>query len=251
MRKQSKAIRVVLTILAGAFVVAALTGPANTPKTAIMHPPLVTPAVALPSPSPEPTTQTGIQPPEASPSTAASSVPATPVLTAADKRAQTYAAHYWAGFVLALEATSGDKLNHTQLIMPQVVPVKDMSGCPPGLYNLLPDPVKNAMRFCRDERKIRVISAAFNKLSDHDQQRAVAGAFIYHALFKATAQQLANRNETQVLGCLQASLSVAYDEFGGGEPEDVWVVMTGSRSKVNEDLWDSYHATEEQGGDWG
>lgn len=243
MRKQSKAIRVVLTILAGAFVVAALTGPANTPKTAIMHPPLITPAVSSPSPSPEPTTQTGIQPPEASPSAAASAA-TSPTTSEADRQAELILTQYWQRFTDALQRSG--ELTDQQLILPPIVAVQKLSGCPPGLENLLPNAIKDAVRFC--DNKIHVISSAFTKLGDSGQRLGAASVFIYHAYAHVTAAQHANRTPEQVLGCIQADLSRAHDNEGDKTlPQHVWVVMSKTASLVHDDVYNSYYATMDNG----
>lgn len=181
----------------------------------------------------------------------AATISASPALAEADNEALLYLDHYWEVFVTALEQTDGTKLSAAQLEKPRVAIAKDLSGCPPGAENKLPKTVKAALGFCHGE--IRVIPAAFNKLTDTDQQLATANAFIYHAFAKTTAEQRKyssgkSRNDAQVLGCLQASLSYAFERFGGGTADAVWVVM--SNSLDGGSVFNTYNTTYDFNGEW-
>lgn len=214
-------------------------------------PPKSTPAVTSPSPSgtpmaaqPAPSTTT----PSAS---ATQASPATPTLSAADKEALNHVAFHWDVFVLALNATDGTKLKATQLAKPTTVVAANLSGCPPGTENRLAAAIRAAVAFCGNE--VRVVTQVFIALNDSQRRLAVAGAFLYHALAKTTAAQRSfnynkPRTNAQMIGCLQASLSYAFERYGGGQPEDVWVVMS---NKLNGgDVYSAYNATYDFNGEW-
>lgn len=219
------------------------------------------PYAAPPMPIPAPTSAS--LSPSASPAPSASSPgtggqaagevvkPIVPTPSAADTKAEQYLDFHWDVFVDALTGPNGTRLPKAQLAQPPVVFVADLSGCPPGAENRTSTAVKAAARFCTGTIKLN--SAAFNKLNDNEQRIATASAFIYHALSKTTADQRklasgATRNNAQVLGCLQASLSYWFELFGGGLPEDVWVVMDDSLNGGY--VSDSYWATIDADGKW-
>lgn len=200
------------------------------------------------SPSSSPTASQPVPTSSAAPSLAAS---ASPTLSEADVKALVAVDSHWNAFVDALNKTGGTKLSaEGQLIKPTVSVVAKLPDCPPDAENRLPATIKATVAFC--DGKIRVVPQLFNKLSKGNQRRAVAGAFIYHALATTTPEQRSfnynrPRNDAEVLGCLQASLSRAF-EHSGGQPEDVWVVM--SPELDGGAVYSAYWATIDWDGEW-
>lgn len=208
---------------------------------------------APPAPKPAPVIS---ESPSASPSTnnggqAGGAPVVVPTQSANDLKALGYLDFHWDVFADALAGTNGTKLSATQIAKPTVAIATDLSGCPPSAENRTSKDIKTAIGYCGGE--IKLVTDAFLKLSEFDQRVAVASAFIYHALAKTTAQQRKTgsssaRNDARMLGCLQASLSYAFEKFGGGQPEDVWVVMKSDLGGGN--VYNSYQATYDFNGVW-
>ncbi len=233
-------------MLVGLAALAAMTIPsilANTTPHA--GPPAPIPApVASDSPSAMPT--------KPLPSTAAGGQAAGEVIAPAPseegKLALSSLKFHWEVFVKALrEIRNNAGLTDDQLIMPPIVLATDLSGCPPGAGNQLDSSIVEAAGFC--DGQIKLVSSAFNDLNDNEQRKAAASTFIYHALATTNAEQRSRnyrpdrtRSDLEMLGCLQWSLSRAFDRYGA--TEDVWVVMS---KRPNDAVYSAYYAADEWG----
>ena len=238
----------------GATQVATATTTANTGGTAAGNTVASTPIVTVPAPTsiapaaPALTTPAP-QPTMAAPATTAA--PRPPALSKTDKKAIEYVKFHWEGFVAALQQHNGTRLTKAQLTMPKLV-VVPKPGCPPDSRNVLGPKSKKALNYCKGV--LQLVPAVFLDISELGQLKVVASAFLYQALAKTTKAQRAYpdgrlRNDTQVLGCLQASLSyslVANQTIA--TEDDAWAVMR--EGTTGGDMHNSYYATLDNNGRW-
>ena len=187
---------------------------------------------------------------QAPPPPAATS-PTTPVLSEQDKKALGIVDYWWDTFTGAFKSTKGTKLTSAQLTKPPVVIVTKAS-CNQPASNLLGPKSRASFTYCGG--KLELVSDVFLTITEDGQLKVVASGFLYHALDATTAAQRKypsgkSRNDTQVLGCLQASLANALLSYQAIDDESkAWVVM--QRGTTGGDLHNSYYATMDNNGVW-
>jgi hypothetical protein len=245
-----------LVLLFGAMVV----GPGSATTNTVLAP---TPSVSVvvrpptkPIPPDPPVFVTQTSPPRISATSAAPQAPAPPrptarVLTAADTEALGYVDFHWDVFMQALQTTNGTKLTAAQLAKPPIVVVDKASCSQPG-SNLLGPKSRKALTYCAGQ--LELVSDVFLTITEPGQRKVVASAFIYHALDHTPAAMRKKmsgvvRNDIQVIGCVQASLSYALVRYQAiTDATEAWAVMR--EGTTGGDLHNSYYATIENHGQW-
>lgn len=163
------------------------------------------------------------------PTTKSRSVPPVrPTLSAQDKEAKDIAEWWWDVFVIALKKADGIKLTNEQLRQPEIV-IVTKSSCAQPKSNLLGPKSQKSLTYCRG--KLEFVPQVFMTITDPGKLKVVASGFLYHAVDVAPASQLEGRNKQELLGYLQAQLSLALVERTTTSiVEEAWVVVHPVRS---------------------
>jgi hypothetical protein len=126
-------------------------------------------------------------------------------------------------FVLAINDTDGIKLTKKQLRQPEIV-VVNKASCAQRQTTLLGPKSRKSLTYCNG--RLEFVPKVFMTITDPGKLRVMASGFLYHAVATAPESQLAGRNRMELLGYLQARLSIALVEYQATViPEDSWVVV--------------------------
>jgi hypothetical protein len=150
--------------------------------------------------------------------------PVTPALSAKDKEAKQIAEWWWDVFVIAIKKTDGLKLTSEQLRRPELK-VVEKASCTQPATNMLGPKSRKSLTYCQG--KLEFVPKVFRTITDEGKVRVVASGFLYHALDTAPASQLKDRSKMELLGYLQARLSLALVEYTATtSPEASWAVIS-------------------------
>lgn len=177
------------------------------------------------SPSPKATANSKLAPvPTAKTTTKAPAAPVAPTLSAKDREAKDIAEWWWDVFVIALNKADGLKLTKEQLRQPEIVMVTKAS-CKQPATNMLGPKSRKSFTYCNG--KLEFVPKVFMTITDAGKVNVVASGFLYHALDVAPASQLKGRSKMELLGYLQAQLSLALVAYHATtHPEASWAVIS-------------------------
>lgn len=177
------------------------------------------------SPGPELATSSTLAPLPTTKSTAIATLkPTVPILSAKDKEAVSILGFWWDTFVIALEKSDGLRFTKEQLRQPQVTVVKKAT-CKQPTTNMLGPKSRASLTYC--DNRLDFVPKVFMTITDEGKLKVAASGFLYHAVDVAPASQLKGRSKMELLGYLQAQLSVALVDYQAiTHPEASWAVVS-------------------------
>jgi hypothetical protein len=175
-------------------------------------------------PTPKPATSSTQAPLPTPKATAVATLkPTVPILSSKDKEAISILGFWWDTFVIALEKSDGLRFTKEQLRQPRVAIVKKAS-CKQPATNMLGPKSRTSLTYCGE--RLDLVPNVFMTITDEGKIKVAASGFLYHAVDVAPASQLKGRSKMELLGYLQAHLSLALVDYQAiTHPEASWAVV--------------------------